>query len=148
MSIILTQWFYEKNFFHSKSFSSCIWVNGHCVIVCDVSFEVLCVMELPIFRDDSSAVFLMLVLFCCGYLICAVHCLISIELAAHPSFCYAPADETVIILFLRHGIITLQALSDSNRRLWMEAMDGKEPVRTHPLHPSHAIQQNRLCLCI
>uniref|UniRef100_A0A9J8DHQ1 Rho GTPase activating protein 42a n=1 Tax=Cyprinus carpio carpio TaxID=630221 RepID=A0A9J8DHQ1_CYPCA len=29
----------------------------------------------------------------------------------------------------RHGIITLQALSESNRRLWMEAMDGKEPVR-------------------
>uniref|UniRef100_A0A667YBE2 Rho GTPase activating protein 42a n=1 Tax=Myripristis murdjan TaxID=586833 RepID=A0A667YBE2_9TELE len=29
----------------------------------------------------------------------------------------------------RHGVITLQALSDSNRRLWMEAMDGKEPVR-------------------
>uniref|UniRef100_A0A9J8CVY6 Rho GTPase activating protein 42a n=2 Tax=Cyprinus carpio TaxID=7962 RepID=A0A9J8CVY6_CYPCA len=26
----------------------------------------------------------------------------------------------------RHGIITLQALSESNRRLWMEAMDGKE----------------------
>uniref|UniRef100_A0AAR2LX00 Rho GTPase-activating protein 42 n=1 Tax=Pygocentrus nattereri TaxID=42514 RepID=A0AAR2LX00_PYGNA len=32
----------------------------------------------------------------------------------------------------RHGIITLQALSESNRRLWMEAMDGKEPVRKHP----------------
>ncbi|KAM9450450.1 rho GTPase-activating protein 42 [Clarias gariepinus] len=32
----------------------------------------------------------------------------------------------------RHGIITLQALSDSNRRLWMEAMDGKEPIYTLP----------------
>uniref|UniRef100_A0A4W4HI65 Rho GTPase-activating protein 42 n=1 Tax=Electrophorus electricus TaxID=8005 RepID=A0A4W4HI65_ELEEL len=32
----------------------------------------------------------------------------------------------------RHGIITLQALSESNRRLWLEAMDGKEPVS-----PSH-----------
>lgn len=32
-------------------------------------------------------------------------------------------------LFLcRHGVITLQALSEANRRLWMEAMDGKEPV--------------------
>lgn len=31
----------------------------------------------------------------------------------------------------RHGIITLQALSESNRRLWMEAMDGKEPVNLH-----------------
>uniref|UniRef100_A0A3B3ZNN2 Uncharacterized protein n=1 Tax=Periophthalmus magnuspinnatus TaxID=409849 RepID=A0A3B3ZNN2_9GOBI len=29
----------------------------------------------------------------------------------------------------RHGVITLQALSDANRRLWMEAMDGKEPVQ-------------------
>uniref|UniRef100_A0AAZ3QBV5 Rho GTPase-activating protein 42 n=1 Tax=Oncorhynchus tshawytscha TaxID=74940 RepID=A0AAZ3QBV5_ONCTS len=27
----------------------------------------------------------------------------------------------------RHGIVTLQALSESNRRLWLEAMDGKEP---------------------
>ncbi|XP_062341134.1 rho GTPase-activating protein 42 [Osmerus eperlanus] len=32
----------------------------------------------------------------------------------------------------RHGIITLQALSESNRRLWMEAMDGKEPIYTLP----------------
>jgi hypothetical protein len=30
--------------------------------------------------------------------------------------------------FLRPGTITLQALSEANRRLWMEAMDGKEPV--------------------
>uniref|UniRef100_A0A7N8Y8M7 Rho GTPase-activating protein 42 n=1 Tax=Mastacembelus armatus TaxID=205130 RepID=A0A7N8Y8M7_9TELE len=29
----------------------------------------------------------------------------------------------------RHGVMTLQALSESNRRLWLEAMDGKEPVR-------------------
>uniref|UniRef100_A0A8C3SYC2 Rho GTPase-activating protein 42 n=1 Tax=Chelydra serpentina TaxID=8475 RepID=A0A8C3SYC2_CHESE len=27
----------------------------------------------------------------------------------------------------RHGIITLQAFSESNRKLWLEAMDGKEP---------------------
>ncbi|TRY99637.1 hypothetical protein DNTS_004828 [Danionella cerebrum] len=32
----------------------------------------------------------------------------------------------------RHGIITLQAHSESNRRLWMEAMDGKEPIYTLP----------------
>ncbi|KAI5622465.1 rho GTPase-activating protein 42 isoform X1 [Silurus asotus] len=32
----------------------------------------------------------------------------------------------------RHGIITLQAQSESNRRLWMEAMDGKEPIYTLP----------------
>uniref|UniRef100_A0A8C5ELS3 Rho GTPase-activating protein 42 n=1 Tax=Gouania willdenowi TaxID=441366 RepID=A0A8C5ELS3_GOUWI len=30
----------------------------------------------------------------------------------------------------RHGVMTLQALSEANRRLWLEAMDGKEPVRT------------------
>uniref|UniRef100_A0A3Q4MGG5 Rho GTPase activating protein 42a n=1 Tax=Neolamprologus brichardi TaxID=32507 RepID=A0A3Q4MGG5_NEOBR len=28
----------------------------------------------------------------------------------------------------RQGVITLQALSEANRRLWMEAMDGKEPA--------------------
>uniref|UniRef100_A0A8C7ZJU2 Rho GTPase activating protein 42a n=1 Tax=Oryzias sinensis TaxID=183150 RepID=A0A8C7ZJU2_9TELE len=28
----------------------------------------------------------------------------------------------------RHGVITLQAHSEANRRLWMEAMDGKEPI--------------------
>uniref|UniRef100_A0A9J7YIV5 Rho GTPase activating protein 42b n=2 Tax=Cyprinus carpio TaxID=7962 RepID=A0A9J7YIV5_CYPCA len=32
----------------------------------------------------------------------------------------------------RHGIITLQALSESNRRLWLEAMDGKEPIYNLP----------------
>uniref|UniRef100_A0A673MSL8 Rho GTPase-activating protein 42-like n=1 Tax=Sinocyclocheilus rhinocerous TaxID=307959 RepID=A0A673MSL8_9TELE len=32
----------------------------------------------------------------------------------------------------RHGIITLQALSASNRRLWLEAMDGKEPIYNLP----------------
>uniref|UniRef100_A0A7N8XI53 Rho GTPase activating protein 42a n=1 Tax=Mastacembelus armatus TaxID=205130 RepID=A0A7N8XI53_9TELE len=31
----------------------------------------------------------------------------------------------------RHGVITLQALSEANRRLWMEAMDGKEPNVSH-----------------
>ncbi|NXH14742.1 RHG42 protein, partial [Bucco capensis] len=32
----------------------------------------------------------------------------------------------------RHGIITLQAFSDSNRQLWLQAMDGKEPIYTLP----------------
>ncbi|XP_035240912.1 rho GTPase-activating protein 42-like isoform X2 [Anguilla anguilla] len=32
----------------------------------------------------------------------------------------------------RHGILTLQALSESNRRLWLEAMDGKEPIYNLP----------------
>uniref|UniRef100_A0A8C5LVR7 Rho GTPase-activating protein 42 n=1 Tax=Leptobrachium leishanense TaxID=445787 RepID=A0A8C5LVR7_9ANUR len=31
----------------------------------------------------------------------------------------------------RQGIITLQALSEVNRKQWLEAMDGKEPVRNH-----------------
>uniref|UniRef100_A0A087YKW1 Rho GTPase-activating protein 42 n=1 Tax=Poecilia formosa TaxID=48698 RepID=A0A087YKW1_POEFO len=42
----------------------------------------------------------------------------------------------------RHGVITLQALSEANRRLWMEAMDGKEPVCTD-LHASFSAQQKR-----
>ncbi|XP_051934358.1 rho GTPase-activating protein 42 isoform X2 [Hippocampus zosterae] len=33
---------------------------------------------------------------------------------------------------VRHGIMTLQALSESNRRLWLEAMDGKEPIYNLP----------------
>ncbi|XP_054651023.1 rho GTPase-activating protein 42 isoform X2 [Dunckerocampus dactyliophorus] len=33
---------------------------------------------------------------------------------------------------VRHGVITLQALSESNRRLWLEAMDGKEPIYNLP----------------
>ncbi|PNI71737.1 ARHGAP26 isoform 6, partial [Pan troglodytes] len=28
----------------------------------------------------------------------------------------------------RPGVITMQALSEEDRRLWMEAMDGREPV--------------------
>uniref|UniRef100_A0A9J8D5E0 Rho GTPase activating protein 42a n=2 Tax=Cyprinus carpio TaxID=7962 RepID=A0A9J8D5E0_CYPCA len=42
----------------------------------------------------------------------------------------------------RHGIITLQALSESNRRLWMEAMDGKEPVRA----TAHGLKNYLRCL--
>ncbi|KAM6973026.1 rho GTPase-activating protein 42 [Aplochiton taeniatus] len=33
---------------------------------------------------------------------------------------------------VRHGVVTLQALSESNRRLWLEAMDGKEPIYNLP----------------
>ncbi|XP_040196122.1 rho GTPase-activating protein 42 [Rana temporaria] len=32
----------------------------------------------------------------------------------------------------RPGIITLQALSEANRKQWLEAMDGKEPIYTLP----------------
>lgn len=31
----------------------------------------------------------------------------------------------------RPGVITMQALSEEDRRLWMEAMDGREPVGYH-----------------
>lgn len=31
----------------------------------------------------------------------------------------------------RPGVITMQALSEDDRRLWMEAMDGREPVGCH-----------------
>lgn len=42
------------------------------------------------------------------------------------------AECCSLSLSLRHGVITLQALSEANRRLWMEAMDGKEPVWIYP----------------
>lgn len=32
----------------------------------------------------------------------------------------------------RHGVMTLQAQSEPNRRLWLEAMDGKEPIYNLP----------------
>lgn len=103
--------------------------------------------------------FLLLLCFVLFVLLCrSLFTVNPIELEVQPSFFCAPAHVVVyqqlqclcnvIILFLRHGIITLQALSESNRRLWMEAMDGKEPVRTHPLHQSHAVRQNRLCLSV
>ncbi|XP_068613010.1 rho GTPase-activating protein 42-like [Brachionichthys hirsutus] len=37
-----------------------------------------------------------------------------------------------IELLERHGVMTLQALSESNRRLWLEATDGKEPIYNLP----------------
>ncbi|KAM4795451.1 rho GTPase-activating protein 42 isoform 2-T2 [Rhinophrynus dorsalis] len=37
-----------------------------------------------------------------------------------------------IEVFERQGIITLQALSEANRKQWLEAMDGKEPIYTLP----------------
>uniref|UniRef100_A0A672GEB3 Rho GTPase-activating protein 42-like n=1 Tax=Salarias fasciatus TaxID=181472 RepID=A0A672GEB3_SALFA len=44
----------------------------------------------------------------------------------------------------RHGVLTLQALSEANRRLWMEAMDGKEPVSVHPSPSSVTVLQTHL----
>lgn len=37
----------------------------------------------------------------------------------------------VIACVRRPGVITMQALSEEDRRLWMEAMDGREPVGCH-----------------
>ena len=37
----------------------------------------------------------------------------------------------VCVCVCRSGVITMQALSEEDRRLWMEAMDGREPVRYH-----------------
>uniref|UniRef100_A0A3P8THU3 Rho GTPase-activating protein 26 n=1 Tax=Amphiprion percula TaxID=161767 RepID=A0A3P8THU3_AMPPE len=34
----------------------------------------------------------------------------------------------------RPGVITMQAMSEEDRRLWMEAMDGREPVGYHVAH--------------
>ena len=42
---------------------------------------------------------------------------------------------TSVCLSSRQGVTTLQALSESNRRLWLEAMDGKEPVWPPTLCP-------------
>ncbi|XP_064134470.1 oligophrenin-1 isoform X2 [Loxodonta africana] len=40
----------------------------------------------------------------------------------------------------RPGTITLQALSEANRRLWMEAMDGKEPIYHSPITKQEEMQ--------
>ncbi|MGH0187925.1 UNVERIFIED_CONTAM: hypothetical protein FKN15_027247 [Acipenser sinensis] len=56
----------------------------------------------------------------------------------------------------RPGTVTLQALSESNRKQWMEAMDGKEPVRTallivliSPLPPAgHIVHYLCAAVCV
>uniref|UniRef100_A0A667IEY5 Oligophrenin-1 n=1 Tax=Lynx canadensis TaxID=61383 RepID=A0A667IEY5_LYNCA len=42
----------------------------------------------------------------------------------------------------RPGTITLQALSEANRRLWMEAMDGKEPIYHSPITKQEEMELN------
>ncbi|XP_069066265.1 oligophrenin-1 [Pleurodeles waltl] len=44
----------------------------------------------------------------------------------------------------RHGALTLQALSEVNRRLWMEAMDGKEPIYHSPITKSEEMELNEV----
>ncbi|XP_004715497.1 oligophrenin-1 [Echinops telfairi] len=44
----------------------------------------------------------------------------------------------------RSGAITLQALSEANRRLWMEAMDGKEPIYHNPITKQEEMELNEV----
>ncbi|KAG2463968.1 OPHN1 protein, partial [Polypterus senegalus] len=44
----------------------------------------------------------------------------------------------------RPGTITLQALSESNRRLWIEAMDGKEPIYHSPIAKQAEMELNEV----
>uniref|UniRef100_A0A4W3JQD5 Oligophrenin 1 n=1 Tax=Callorhinchus milii TaxID=7868 RepID=A0A4W3JQD5_CALMI len=44
----------------------------------------------------------------------------------------------------RQGPVTLQALSEANRRLWIEAMDGKEPIYTTPTAKPEERQLNEI----
>lgn len=58
-------------------------------------------------------------------------CLLYIHITMHVNSDFGCClRKTVnVCVFDRPGIITLQAFSESNRKLWLEAMDGKEPVR-------------------
>uniref|UniRef100_UPI00398F2E82 oligophrenin-1 isoform X2 n=1 Tax=Pristiophorus japonicus TaxID=55135 RepID=UPI00398F2E82 len=49
-----------------------------------------------------------------------------------------------IEIFERQGPVTLQALSEANRRLWIEAMDGKEPIYITPNAKPEEMQLNEL----
>ncbi|KAJ7310371.1 hypothetical protein JRQ81_007282 [Phrynocephalus forsythii] len=44
----------------------------------------------------------------------------------------------------RPGPITLQAPSEANRRLWMEAMDGKEPIYHSPITKQEEMELNEI----
>lgn len=49
-----------------------------------------------------------------------------------------PCSLTASPFSRRPGVITMQALSEEDRRLWMEAMDGREPVSSDPGAQSNA----------
>ncbi|XP_078403713.1 oligophrenin-1 [Cetorhinus maximus] len=51
-----------------------------------------------------------------------------------------------IEMFERQGSVTLQALSETNRSLWIEAMDGKEPIYITPNAKPEQMQLNELGL--
>ncbi|XP_070987010.1 rho GTPase-activating protein 42 isoform X1 [Oncorhynchus clarkii lewisi] len=58
----------------------------------------------------------------------------DIEVVERTDICQGTLFRPLQLKFckVRHGIVTLQALSESNRRLWLEAMDGKEPIYNLP----------------
>uniref|UniRef100_A0A8C4JH62 Oligophrenin 1 n=1 Tax=Dromaius novaehollandiae TaxID=8790 RepID=A0A8C4JH62_DRONO len=48
------------------------------------------------------------------------------------------------VISFQSGTITLQALSEANRRLWMEAMDGKEPIYHSPITKQEEMELNEV----
>ncbi|KAM4620037.1 oligophrenin-1 [Polymixia lowei] len=44
----------------------------------------------------------------------------------------------------RNTPVTFQALSEGNRKLWMEAMDGKEPIYHSPIHKQAEMELNEV----
>ena len=40
------------------------------------------------------------------------------------------------VVFLRSSPLTFQSLSEEDRRLWLDAMDGREPVYNEPSRPN------------
>lgn len=44
----------------------------------------------------------------------------------------------------RNTPVTFQALSDADRKLWMEAMDGKEPIYHSPIHKQAEMELNEI----
>ena len=46
----------------------------------------------------------------------------------------------MFFLYRSSSIYTFQALSEEDRSLWMDAMDGKEPMYVHAPKPSNAHQ--------
>ncbi|KAJ8280268.1 hypothetical protein GJAV_G00052500 [Gymnothorax javanicus] len=57
----------------------------------------------------------------------------DIEVVERKTICHGNIFRPLQVFYkVRHGILTLQALSESNRRLWLEAMDGKEPIYNLP----------------
>ena len=50
---------------------------------------------------------------------------------------------TICFYFRSSSVYTFQALSEEDRSLWMDAMDGKEPMYVHAPKPSNAHQVRR-----